>query len=86
MASKEEYDQYAAELTRRFDELVNWALANWPKPEYPLLSSDFSESRREISQIVGPKLGDGEERDSLPRPAFGSDDRQFRDVNPMPWP
>jgi hypothetical protein len=86
MASKEECDQYAAELTRRFDELVKWALTNWPRPDFPLLSSDFTETRREISQIVGPKLGDSVDDDSLPRPAFGSDDRQFRDVNPMPWP
>jgi len=86
MASKEECDQYAAELTRRFDELVQWALANWPKPEFPLLSSDFTQSRREISQIVGPKLGDADEHDSAPGPAFGNEDRQFRDINPMPWP
>lgn len=86
MASKEECDQYAAELARRFDELVQWALSNWPKPEFPLLPSDFVESRREISQIAGRKLGDADEDDGLPPPAFGSDDRQFRDVNPMPWP
>lgn len=86
MASKEECDQYAAELTRRFDEFVQWAFAHWPKPEFPLLPSDFAESRREISQIAGWKLGDADEHDELPRPAYGNDDRQFRDVNPMPWP
>jgi len=86
MASKEECDQYAVELTRRFDEMVKWALSNWPKPEYPLLSSDFTQSRREISQIVGAKLGDSDESGTDIRPAFGNDDRQFRDVNPMPWP
>ena len=98
MATKEECDRYAAELTHRFDELVQWAMSNWPKPEFPLLSSDFSESRREISQIVGPKLGDGDSGDSdnsghsgatppeTPRPAFGGDDGQYRDVTPMPWP
>jgi len=86
MASKEECDQYAAELTRRYDELVQWAMANWPKPETPLLSSDFSEGRREIGQIVGPKLGDADGEDTLPRPAFGDDDGQYRNVTPMPWP
>ncbi len=86
MASKEECDQYAAELTRRFDELMKWALANWPKPEYPLLSSDFTQSRREISQIVGAKLGDSDESPHDIRPAFGGENRQYRDVNPMPWP
>lgn len=86
MASKEECDQYAAELTRRFDELMKWAISNWPKPEYPLLSSDFAQSRREISQIVGAKLGDSDETGTGVRSAFSNDDRQFRDVNPMPWP
>jgi len=86
MATKEECDQYAAELTRRFDDLVHWAMANWPRSEYPLLLSDFTASRREISQIVGAKLGDADDDDALPRPAFGGDDRQFRDTNPMPWP
>lgn len=86
MASKEECDKYAAELTRRFDEFVQWAMSNWPKPEYPLLSSDFTESRREISQIAGRKLGDADEVDDVPRPAFGSEDGQYRDVKPMPWP
>jgi hypothetical protein len=83
MASKEECDKYAAELTRRFDEYVRWAIANWPKPEFPLLFSDFDASRREISQIAGPKLGDGEESDSS---AASRNSGQFRDMNPMPWP
>lgn len=84
MATKEEYDKYAAELTRRFDEYVRWAIANWPKPEFPLLSSDFNASRREISQIAGSKLGDSEESDSSA--ASRRNSGQFRDMNPMPWP
>ena len=85
MASKEECDQYAAELTRRFDELVQWAITNWPATAYPLLSSDFSESRREIAQIVGSKLGEGEAADNA---ASGNtpDAAPYVDMNPMPWP
>lgn len=87
MATKDQCDRYAADLTRRFDELAQWAMTNWPKPEFPLLASDFSESRREISQIGGPKLGDCNMRSETPRPAFGGNgDGQYRDVNPMPWP
>ncbi len=83
MTTKEEYDQYAAELTRRFDEYVQWAITHWPKREFPLLPSDFSASRREISQIVGPKLGDSEESNSA---GLNRNAGQFRDMNPMPWP
>lgn len=82
MASKEACDDYAAELTRRFDELTKWAIENWPKKEYPLLFSDFSEARREISQILGSKLGDAQEA----APGAGTQDGQYIEMNPMPWP
>lgn len=84
MATKEECDRYAAELTRRFEELTRWAIVNWPKREFPLLLSDFSESRREIGGIIGPKLGEGEPNDS----ASGSNKEPapFIEVTPMPWP
>lgn len=84
MASKAECDQYAAELTKRFDELTRWAIEHWPKKEFPLLDSDFRESRREIGQILGPKLGDGEEASGPP--ASDRDSGQYIDMNPMPWP
>lgn len=84
MASKEESDRYAAELTQRFEELTRWAIAHWPKKEFPLLQSDFSEARREISEIVGAKLGDGE--GSAAGSSIPAETVQYRDVNPMPWP
>jgi hypothetical protein len=83
MASKEEYDRYAAELNARFEKFTNWAMENWPKREFPLLRSDFTESRREIAQIAGPKLGDGD-TDTAPGKADKS--APFVDMNPMPWP
>lgn len=85
MASKEECDQYAAELTRRFDELVQWAIANWPTPAFPLQSSDFNESRREISHITGSKLGEGEAAENA-IPGSAPEVPPFVNMNPMPWP
>lgn len=84
MASKEECDQYAAELTRRFDDMVQWAMANWPKQSFPLVSSDFSESRREIAHIIGSKLGDAE--DAGDTSASTTESAPYIDMNPMPWP
>jgi hypothetical protein len=84
MASKEECDRYAAELTQRFEELTRWAIANWPKKDFPLLSSDFSESRREIGGIVGSKLGDASDDDVSSNRRRGAG--QYVDMNPMPWP
>jgi hypothetical protein len=84
MASKQECDQYAAELTERFEQLTQWAMENWPNKEFPLLRSDFTESRKELAQIAGPKLGDCD-TDTSP-PAKGDDAPPFIDMNPMPWP
>ncbi|WP_148415493.1 hypothetical protein [Noviherbaspirillum massiliense] len=82
MATKEECDKYAAELTQRFDDMVRWAIENWPKPEFPLLDSDFRQSRRELGEILGPKLGDGE-AEAPPAP---NESEPFIPTNPMPWP
>jgi hypothetical protein len=82
MASKEECDRYAAMLAQRFEEFTNWAITNWPNKECPLLQSDFTQSRKELSDILGPKLSAGE---STPRDA-PPNDGQYRDVTPMPWP
>jgi hypothetical protein len=84
MASKEECDQYAAELTGRFEEFTQWAIDNWPNKESPLLRSDFNESRRELAQIAGPKLGEGD-TDTSPS-TKGDNAAPFIDMNPMPWP
>ena len=77
----DESSRYADELIRRFEEFTNWAINNWPQKNYPLLASDFAESRREISTILGRRLHEGE---SLPPPEKGGP--QYLDVNPSPWP
>jgi hypothetical protein len=90
MAGREEYDRYAAELAQRFEDWVGWAITHWPRENYPLLSSDFEASRRELSQILGPKLGDPDQAASEtgPEPKNSPHDQheQYRDTKPMPWP
>lgn len=82
MATKEQSDAFATEALNRFEEFTNWALQNWPNKHFPLMVSDFSESRRELSLILGEKLDNGQTRDDLPQdPA-----PDFVDTNPMPWP
>ncbi|RJG06632.1 hypothetical protein D3870_11970 [Noviherbaspirillum cavernae] len=84
MATRKECDQYAEELNDRLDALIRWAIANWPKRDFPLLQSDFAQSRREIGGIIGPKLGDGEPDNT----ATGSTHNAppYIAMNPMPWP
>jgi hypothetical protein len=92
MTDKERYDAYASEVNRRFEEWVNWAIEHWPRAEQPLMESDFAAARRELSALLGPRLGDpgesGRPADRVPDPpGLAKDkDRQFRDMNPMPWP
>lgn len=83
MASKAECDKYAAQLAQRFEEYTRWAMEHWPNKDFPLLASDFDASRRELSEILGPKLSHGEDPSD---PPGNSDAGQYRDVTPMPWP
>lgn len=85
MASKQECDQYAAELNRRFEEFTRWAIANWPNHNFPLLESDFTQMRREIGEILGPKLGDGD-GDSSGAPRRRRSTARSISMKPMPWP
>lgn len=84
MASKAECDKYATALAQRYEELTKWAITNWPKKDFPLLESDFDASRRELAEILGPKLGDDTECSEAPTGT--RDTGQYRDMNPMPWP
>lgn len=94
MASKAEHDRYAQELNHRFEDFTRWAIVNWPDKRFPLVESDFRESRRELAQIAGPKLGEGEPGEvEVERPSAGNtapgipvDAKQFVDVTPAPWP
>jgi hypothetical protein len=81
MASQEECDRYATDVAQRFDEFVRWAIANWPHKNFPLLASDFSDSRRELSNILGSKLHDGSDAST-----GNNDNTQFVDITPAPWP
>lgn len=84
MTTKEEYDQYAAELNQRFEAMMTWAIQHWPKKNFPLMQSDFSEARREIAHIIGPKLGDGD--DESQEAKRRKNQTPFIDIKPMPWP
>jgi len=77
-------EEYASELVRRFEEFTSWAISHWPEKNFPLMSSDFAESRREISVILGRKLHEGES--SPPATKAQEKETPYIDVNPTPWP
>lgn len=83
MATKEECDRYATEVAHRFEEFTQWAIANWPNKNFPLLSSDFTESRKEVGMILGNKLHEGQTSTDS---GNEGDSKQYIDVTPAPWP
>lgn len=88
MSTKDEYDLFAAEMARRFEDFVSWSMEHWPNKQVPLTDSDFAVARKEISEMVGPRLGDGQKRTPVEGGvASPSDDgAQYVQVTPMPWP
>ncbi|MBC7414656.1 MAG: hypothetical protein H7327_06950 [Herminiimonas sp.] len=94
MPTKQEADQYAADVVEHFDAFVHWAIAHWPNPHTPLVADDFSAGRREISVLLGTRLDAAEDGTSTPRsdagamsPSESSDpSAQYVNVNPAPWP
>lgn len=84
MASKEQCDQFAAELNQRYEAFVRWATEHWPNQESPLLDSDFAAARRELSLLCGARLGGGDR--TADTSASDDSSAQFVPVSPMPWP
>lgn len=80
MENNEESKKFTAELERRFQELEQWALQNWPDKSHPLATSDFSELRSEIARLGKPN--DPNKRE--PEPSEGG--AQYISLNPTPWP
>ena len=81
MASNDASKVFANELQRRFEELVHWAIDNWPDKSQPLTEADFAVSRKEMEKISArqPPSGKGG-----PEPSEGGE--QYVNMNPTPWP
>lgn len=73
--------QFINEVWRRFEEVQNWAIANWPDKEHPLSSSDFVEARKEILALG---MTETESNRRVPEPEQGGP--QYIEVTPAPWP
>lgn len=83
MPTKDDYDSFAAEMVRRFEDFTEWAKENWPDQQSPLTDADFATMRKEIAAMVGPRLG--ESYGGVP-PQASDDSAQYVSVTPMPWP
>ncbi|WP_338763901.1 hypothetical protein [Massilia sp. METH4] len=82
---EEERRKFVAEVWKRFEEVQNWAIANWPDTEHRLSTSDFVEGRKEILGLgLPPDQKLKQEPQSAPEPEQGGP--QYLDVTPAPWP
>jgi hypothetical protein len=75
--------QFIEELWRRFEQLQQWAVDNWPDRDHPLSSADFVEARKEILGLRAPY-----QSAATPSNAAEPEDGgpQYVDVTPAPWP
>lgn len=87
MSDKETRDRFAKEMARRFDEFTAWAIEHWPVKSFPLMQSDFVESGKEISEILGSRLAVDEDAGGGNGNTTQSEyEPQYVSVTPMPWP
>lgn len=73
--------EFINEVWRRYEEVQNWAIANWPDPARPISSSDFVEARKEILALG---MTQTESNQQAPEPEQGGP--QYIEVTPAPWP
>ena len=81
MEKMEARRQFADELLRRYEEMQQWAIGNWPDPDHPLSTADFAAARKEILAL-GAMTSDINRQE--PEPSDGG--AQYVDVAPTPWP
>ena len=76
------------ELERRFLELQQWAISQWPDPDYPLTPANFVEARKEILALGqaggGPARAGAAAEGAAAEPADGGP--QYESTAPAPWP
>jgi hypothetical protein len=75
--------EFINELWRRYEEVQDWAIANWPDKEHPLSTSDFVEARKEILALGLPAAARVPAQDAAEPEQGGA---QYIDVTPAPWP
>lgn len=77
----QETRQFVNELERRFLEVQQWAIDNWPDRDHPLTPINFVEARKEILSL-GRMTSEINRR--APEPADGGP--QYESTAPAPWP
>ncbi|MGI4849762.1 MAG: hypothetical protein ACRYGK_16745 [Janthinobacterium lividum] len=74
---------YSAELERRFNDLVSWAVDTWPDSSYAISADDFAAARKNVERLRA-RFEPGMSQDDAAEPSQGG--AQYVDVSPTPWP
>lgn len=74
-------EKFTGEFERRFQELSQWAIENWPDKNRPLSEADLADMHKEFSKV---KAKASLARQRVPEPWEGGP--QYVNQTPTPWP
>jgi hypothetical protein len=80
----EEKQYFAAQLALRFDDLIQWAVTQWPDKDRPLTAAHFERARAEFAALAAGDYAATAGNAAEPEPEHGG--AQYIDVTPAPWP
>lgn len=81
MSDKPQTEQFATDLEQRFQDLMQWAVSNWPDRDRPLSPADLEEARLAVHAVAQRlRYPEGEAL----APSEGG--AQFVNMSPAPWP
>ena len=71
-------------MKQRFEEFVEWSVANSSTHSRTLASKDFDDCRRQISLLADCRSNIGTQNKAIPEPSDSGP--QYVNVTPSPWP
>jgi hypothetical protein len=81
MSDNPQTEQFAVDLEQRFQDLMQWAVSNWPDRDHPLSPADLEEARQAVHALAQRlRHPQGEAL----APSEGG--AQFVNMSPAPWP
>jgi hypothetical protein len=90
MSTDKTHEQYVASMLEKFDAFVEGALKDWPQPDRPLSSADFSVARYELLKMMNERRESASNSTASQSGAIkddiDSDANQYLPVTPAPWP
>lgn len=85
MSSNDDQDAiFAKAMKQRFEEFVEWAVANSSTHSHPVDSKNFDDCRRQIALLADRSTNIDAQNKAIPEPSDSGP--QYVNVTPSPWP